>query len=496
MNLENLKLLSTAEMTEADRRAVAGGIPQKTLMENAGRVAAEIILERFPPCPTVILCGPGNNGGDGFVVARHLAEAGWPVTVATEKGEGKNYEGAIVPFGPSVFESKGLAVDALFGIGLTRTIEGIFGQALHALIASKLPVVALDIPSGISGDTGQVLGIAAPAQLTITFARRKLGHALIPGRAFCGEIIVADIGIPTGIITDVAGECFENHPALWSETIPWPRIEQHKYDRGHALVMGGPISCAGAAKLAAHAALRLTGLATIACSADALPFYAPALAAVMTHPLDDAKKIPSFMKERKVSAVLIGPGHGVGEATRNAALTLLQQNRPLVLDADALTSFEKNAAGLFAAIKACKAAVILTPHLGEFRRLFGASFPEKKEGTEGKVQAVRKAAKQSGAIVALKGSDTVIADPKGCVYINTNAPATLATAGSGDVLSGIVLGLLAAGMPGLQAAGAAVWIHGECANRFGLGLTADDFDHVLPEVLHHLAYATKTPPQG
>lgn len=492
---ETSRLLTAAEMAEVDRRTIAGGTSGRTLMENAGRSAAEIIRQRFSLCPAVVLCGPGNNGGDGLVIAYHLKKAGWPVSVATEKGNlnfykgdvasmAKRYKGDVVPLAPSALEGKELVIDALFGTGLCRPLETRFGQTLHALIASRLPVVAIDIPSGISSDSGQVLGIAAPAVLTITFACRKRGHALIPGRAFCGETIAVDIGIPEKIIASVAGECFENHPSLWRERMPWPRIEQHKYDRGHALIMGGPAWRTGAAKLAAHAALRMAaGLVTIACPSDALAVYAPALAAVMLHPFENAKDIPSYCKERKISAVLIGPGYGVGNATRKIVLALLEHEITLVLDADALTSFEGHAPMLFNAIRNCKAPVALTPHAGEFRRLFGSPSSSDTD----KVSIACEAAKQSGAVMILKGADTVIAHPKGKAFITTNAPPILATAGSGDVLAGMIAGLLAADMPVLEAAAAAAWVHGECANRFGVGFIADDFDAIIPEVLHHIA---------
>ncbi|MEO8314507.1 MAG: NAD(P)H-hydrate dehydratase [Pseudomonadota bacterium] len=478
-------LLTARQMAEADRLTIAAGISEIELMENAGRPVAQAIIDRWAPRPVVVLCGPGSNGGDGFVAARRLAEAGWPIRIAMLgtrehlKGSAAyhagQWHGPIEPLTPAALSGAELVVDALFGAGLSRALEGAAAQTLAAAAARKATIVAVDIPSGIMGDTGEDLGAAAAA-LTVTCFRKKPGHLLLPGRGLCGDVIVAAIGTPETVFESIAPDAFENDPVLWASALPTVSAAGNKYTRGHALVSGGyPVT--GAARMAARAAARVgAGLTTVAVPEVAWAVYASSLTSVMVQALAVPEDIGRLLGDRRYSALLIGPGAGVGAQTRARVLAMLATAKPTVLDADALTSFKGDQDALDRAIVG---PCVLTPHEGEFKRLFDASGD--------KLTRARAAARRSGAIVVLKGSDTVIAAPTGEAIINSNAPPTLATAGSGDVLSGIILGLLAQGMDALSAAAAAVWLHGVAADVFGPGLLAEDLPDLLPGALRGLS---------
>ena len=476
-------LLTVDEMYAADKAAIDAGIPGETLMENAGGAIARAILERWTPRPVAILCGPGNNGGDGFVVARLLDAAGWPVTVAllgsveNLKGDAAvmagRWRGAVVALDLAVLDDAELVVDGLFGAGLTRPLDGVPRAVVEAIAARRLPSVAIDVPSGVHGDTGAVMGAAAPAALTVTFFRRKLGHMLLPGRTLCGEVVVADIGIPEAVLEGIGPTCHVNAPGLWLARYPWPAAGDHKYSRGHAVVAGGGVETTGATRLAARAALRVgAGLVTVAAPTDALPIYAMTLEAVMTRVTDDADAFADLIADPRKNAVLLGPGGGVTEETRAKTLAALAAGKACVLDADALTVFKNKSDEMFTAISS---PCLLTPHVGEFGRLFDVAGD--------KVARARAAAETSGAPLLLKGADTVIAAPDGRAAINDNAPPELATAGAGDVLAGLALGLMAQGMGAFDAGCAAAWLHGACATHVGPGLIAEDLSEALPAVL-------------
>ncbi len=474
-------LLTAAQMAEADRLTVACGIAEIALMENAGRPVAREIERRWSPRPVVVLCGPGSNGGDGFVAARRLAGNDWPVRVALLgardrlRGSAAHHaalwRGSVEPLTPAALDGAALVVDAIFGAGLSRALEGASARTLAAAAARGMTIVAVDVPSGLMGDTGADLGAVA-AVLTVTCFRKKPGHVLLPGRLLCGELVVADIGTPASVFEQVAPDTFENDPLLWSAALPRLRQDGNKYTRGHALISGG-YPTTGAARMAARAAVRTgAGLTTIAVSMEALPVYAAALTSIMVSPVAAPADFDRLLADSRYSGLLIGPGAGVGPATRARVLAMLKTGRPTVLDADALSSFEGDPDTLFRAIVG---PCVLTPHDGEFARLFDSSGD--------KLTRTRAAARRSGAIVLLKGSDTVVAAPDGRAIVNANAPATLATAGAGDVLSGIVLGLLAQGMEPFLAAAAAVWLHGDAAAAFGPGLLAEDLPDLLPRAM-------------
>jgi len=475
-------LLTCAEMARADAGAVARGIASDRLMEAAGRAVAEAIGARFARQPVAVLCGPGNNGGDGFVAARHLAEAGWPVELFllgradALKGDAKlnagRWKGDVRPLDAHAVDKAGFVIDALFGAGLARPIDGVAAEVIKAINARSIPCVGVDVPSGVNGDTGEAMGVAPRCRLTVTFFRLKPGHLLLPGRALCGETVVADIGIPADVLAEIEPQCHANGPALWRDRFPWPRLDGHKYDRGHAIVVGGT-AITGAARLAGRAALRTgAGLVTVASEPSALPVYTADRASLLTAPIADHAAFEKLLSDPRKNAVLLGPGNGADLTTQARVRAALSARKHCVLDADAITAFADEPDVLFRAIRS---PCVLTPHEGEFRRIFSV--------TGDKLTRARAAAKMSGAVVLLKGADTVVAAPDGRAAINANAPPTLATAGAGDVLSGIVIGLLAQGMDAFESACAAAWLHGEAAKAFGPGLIAEDLPEMLPKAL-------------
>ena len=481
-------VLTVAEMGRADRLTIEAGTPGIDLMENAGAAITRAIVARWSPRPTVVLCGPGNNGGDGFVVARRLQRQGWPVRLALLgtpdhlKGDAalaaSRWNGSVERLSPDNLgdtADRPLIVDAVFGAGLARPIDGVAAETLTRVGQARLDSVAVDMPSGVHGDTGMVMGVAAPAVLTVTFCRKKPGHLLEPGRALCGTVRVADIGIPDTVVETLAPNCLENHPTVWRQRLPRPRPAGHKYDRGHALVLGGS-ALTGAARLAAMAARRIgAGLVTVVAPEQALPIYAADAPGTMTAPLTTWS---AQLADPKRNAVLIGPGSGVGQATRQAVIDAGGAGKAMVVDADALTSFVGDRPSLAAAV-AGKA--VLTPHAGEFERLFAPG----PDGAD-KLSLARAAAAETGATVLIKGPDTVLAAPDGRAIINIHASPALATAGSGDVLAGLILGLLAQGAGALDAAAAAAWLHGDAGLAVSEGLVAEDLIDALPVVLKQL----------
>lgn len=482
-----VELLSVEEMYRADQAAVAAGVAGCELMEHAGRAVAEAVDGRFRRGRVAVLCGPGNNGGDGFGAARHLCDMGWRVRLALLGDPAKlrgdaahhaaRWGGPVEALDTAVLENADVAVDAMFGAGLSRPLEGAPSALAEALRERTIPTVAVDVPSGLRGDDGRVLGdTVVKAAATVTFFRKKPGHLLLPGREFCGETILADIGTPASVLDDIRPETFENDPTLFAEAWPWRQPDSHKYRFGHATVFGGATTT-GAGRLASAAALRSgAGLVTVAAPSGALPVYAAAMPSLITVPLDDAPGFESLMADSRKNAFLLGPGAGVSRQTRERAEALMATGRAVVLDADALTAFKDDQQVL---ARAVRGPTVLTPHEGEFARVF----PD-IEGD--KLRRARLAAERTGAVVLLKGFDSVIAAPDGRAAVNANAPAELATAGAGDVLAGIVLGALAQGLDAFPAACAATWLHGMAAQGFGPGLIAQDLPDRLPAALRSI----------
>jgi NAD(P)H-hydrate epimerase len=492
-------VLGLDEMHAADAAAIESGTPGIVLMENAAAAITREIRRRWAPRPTLILCGPGNNGGDGFGVALGLRAARWPVTVAL-LGERARLTGDAatlagrwdgpVTLDPGLVESHALVVDALFGAGLARALEGDARAVVEALLARPRDTVAVDVPSGLDGGTGEVLGLAAPATVTVTFFRPKPGHLLMPGRALCGDLVVADIGIPDAVLEGIAPKAARNHPSLWRDRFPWPAADGHKYRRGHAVVAGGETTT-GAARLAARAALGVgAGLVTVAAPAAAFAVYASSLVSVMVTPVADAADFDALLADTRKNAFLLGPGNGVSETTRVRALAALAAGKRAVLDADALTVFADRREELFEALRRNQAAgapSVLTPHDGEYERLF--------DDRGDRLARARVGAERSRAVLVLKGPETVVAAPDGRAVIDSGPPA-LATAGTGDVLSGLITGLLAQGAEPFDAACMATWIHGRAAAAAGPGLVSERLADHLPAVLAGLNPRPRVKPGG
>jgi len=489
------ELLTSAEMYEADRQAIKSGIAGHQLMENAGQAIADLIVENYDRGTVAVLCGPGNNGGDGFVAARLLKQQGWEVNLSLlgtpEQLSGdaalmaQRWEGAIDTVCDKSIKDADVIVDAVFGAGLARDIDGGLADLIATVNQGSVPVIAVDVPSGIDALSGVVRGSAFKARQTISFCRKKPGHLLLPGREYCGEMSIVDIGISEDIIRQINPTQFENTRDLWRAHFPWLAQDSHKYSRGATVVVSGPAAQTGAARLAARAALRTgSGVVTVASPPSAVLVNACQLTAIMVKSFNNAQALNRLLADDdRIGAAVMGPGAGVGNVTRNNVRGVLAASVAAVLDADALTSFEQDPQALFAAIAEHRdRSVVLTPHAGEFARLF-AGVAHKQNS---KLEHARQAAQLSGAIVVYKGCDTVIAAPDGSAAINTNAPPTLATAGSGDVLAGIIAGLMAQKMPAFYAACAGVWLHGEAAVHLGRGLIAEDIAEMLPRVLQQL----------
>lgn len=492
-----MEVLNSAEMERADRLTIAAGTPGFALMLSAGQAVAEAAMDLVEEGPILVVAGAGNNGGDGFVAAAELAARGREVSVillcerdslqGDAASAARGWKFPVLPFNPQAIGKPALIIDALFGAGLNRPVEGEAYAMIEAINANGAPVLSVDLPSGINGTTALVMGIAVNATETVTFFRRKPAHLLLPGRMHVGrQVRVADIGIDPGVLAEIKPQTFENVPQAWRQWFPVPRIDGHKYARGHAAIVSGDIAATGAARLAARGCLRAgAGLVTLASPRDALAVNAAALTAVMVQAIDSVVEFAELLTDHRLNAVVIGPGTGVGDRTRDFVLTALSAQRSLVLDADALTSFAATPDRLFEAITGSHdKQVVLTPHEGEFPRLF--SDISNKHPNRSKLERVRAAADRSGAVVLLKGPDTVVASPDGRATIAANAPPWLATAGAGDVLAGMIAAMLAQGVPAFEAASIGAWMHGEAAREAGPGLIAEDLPEVLPAVFRRL----------
>lgn len=474
-------LITPAAMSSVDSDAASSGIDSFGLMQKAGQAVSAAALRLYPQAGRfAVLCGPGNNGGDGYIAAAALQQCGASVCVfhlddpARLKGDAAKafaaYQGPLQPLEDYAPQGGDLVIDALFGAGLGRDLDASVIDVIDRVTHADLPVIAVDLPSGLDGLTGHPRPKAFHAVHTVTFMARKPGHVLMPGRALCGTVEVYDIGIPRRILEGHRGDIALNRPSQWQHHLPRISDASHKFTRGHLTVFSGPMHATGAARLACMAGLRAgAGLATIASPSEAVSVNACQTTAVMVKKLDDAQDLNTYLQDRRMGAFVLGPGFGVGEKARQFALALSE--RMLVLDADGISSFSDAPKVLFDHYAGYMVRLVLTPHEGEFARLFPDIAADK---TFGKVQKAQLAAKRANAVLVYKGADTVIAHPDGRTLINENAPSWLATAGSGDVLAGIIGGLLAQGMPAFEAAAAGVYLHGEAGLRAGEGLTADD----------------------
>ena len=477
------EILTPAEMGEADRFTMAAGIDGMTLMEAAGHAVKDVVLGFYPAIGrAVILCGPGNNGGDGYVVARLLAERGVPVSVYSN-GTAKAgsdaakaatlWTGGSMPLDRLAVGADDVVVDALFGAGFKGKLEGAEAAAAKLVRACGMPVVAVDLPSGVSGLSGAAFGESFSADHTVTFFRKKPGHLLQPGRALCGDIHVADIGINARVLGSIKPTLFENGPHIYQSALPRPSVTTHKYARGAVGVFSGEAHATGAARLCAASAARAgAGAVTLLGADDALTAMAWQVTSAMLRKVETISDVEAIVADAKFAALVIGPGFGRYRHLHEAVLSILAApvSRGVVLDADVFSAFALEGEVLFAAIKASAATIIMTPHEGEFARLF----PDLANGKLAKHERAREAARRSGAVVILKGADSVIASPDGCAAINSNGGPELATAGSGDVLAGVIGGLMAQEMAAFEAACAAVHLHASAGARLGPGLVAEE----------------------
>jgi hydroxyethylthiazole kinase-like uncharacterized protein yjeF len=489
-------ILTCEQVCAAERLAVERGISLWALMQKAGQACADVLHAEFPDRRAIVLAGPGNNGGDAFVAAQRLRDLGrnvWvfdmaPAGERTDEGQQalNALTGPRQPLEDMRIEAGDVVLDGLFGAGLSRPLQGEAAFAVEQVNASGARVVAIDVPSGVVGDTGVVAGPAVRADVTVTFCCKKPAHVLQPAMDLCGEVIAAEIGFSDFVETAGGGVLHQNGPGLWLGRYPWPEASGHKHKRGRLGVVTGPISSTGAARLAGQAGLRVgAGTTRLLCPPSALMVVASSVTAQLVSSFADVHALLALTED--MQAVVIGPAAGVTEATRANVEALAKADRTLVLDADAITVFAGDVETLGGLLEA---PAVMTPHTGEFDRLF----PGLREQSASKIEATRAAAKRVGAVVVLKGSDTVIAAPDGRAVVNTHATPFLATAGSGDVLAGIIGGLLAQGMGVFDAACAGVWMHGDAGLRTGPGMIADDLDAALRGTIAGL-YAQARPPR-
>jgi NAD(P)H-hydrate epimerase len=493
--LAGMPVVTAAEMRGAETALFARGVPSFDVMATAGRAVVAAIVERWPERfrRALVLAGPGNNGGDGFIVARELAALGWQVHVAAARpidGYAGDAARAASLWGgkPAQLEPGALAhlddgdtlvIDAIFGIGLARPVEGEVKAVIHALHGRPCPIVAVDVPSGIDADTGAVLGAAPRAALTVTFAWPKRGHLLLPGREWARDLVVADIGCRDEDLPDLATTPRVNGAPLWQNALPFPSAADHKYTRGHTLVVGGA-AMPGATRLASRAARRVgVGMLTVAAPREAHAFYLSDQPGLIVRPMATADDLAALLADKRITSILVGSGLPPTAETRGLVETAVASGRPVVIDGGGLTAF---AGDLTSLQRLGRAEIVLTPHEGEFARLFPHADRARDKATRAAA-----AARESGCTLVFKGADTVVASPAGRAAINMDAPAWLATAGSGDVLAGLVAGLLGQGAGPFEAAAAAVSLHGMAGAAFGPGLIAEDLPELVPEVLRDLA---------
>lgn len=507
------RLLTSAQMRAADRRTIEQlGLPGIVLMENAGAAATSILQQRLPDWrsrPVLILAGGGNNGGDGLVMARRLLQAGGRVTVlllaksAALPGDARIHHEVFRNSGGSLLEWSGddapcparfsallahcgVVVDAIFGTGLTRPVEGRAAIVIQAVIASGKPVLAVDLPSGVCADTGRILGCALPARWTVTFAAEKIGHRLHPGAGLCGERIVVPIGIPDAFLTIPEHDTALNRP----EDCPIPprRPETHKGECGRLLIIAGGPGMEGAAILVARGAARVgAGLITVATPASIQPVVTAGLVEAMTLALSNDHSSAHSLSELRnhrfqPDLVAIGPGLGESEWTAGlVAGVITEKDRPVLLDADALNVLAGQGDRIRQWAGSRRSALVLTPHPGEMARLLGIPVAAVQGDRLG---VARSTAQDWGVWLVLKGADTIIAAPDGRAWINATGNAGLASGGSGDLLTGIIAGLWTQGWPTESAVRVGVWMHGAAADNSAAsegmaGLVASD---LLPQI--------------
>ncbi len=475
---ENIKLL--------DFLAIQSGISENELIKRAGKKIAEKIACEFYNKNIIFLCGKGNNGKDGVVAAKYLILKGFNVSIylfSNNKNKINIYDfdNNIIPQISSltlgVLKKFSLIVDALIGVGKNKVIKGKLAEIIKLVNHTKRKVVSIDVPSGLDCNSGLVDKNTIKSDLTITFEKFKPGHFLLPGREYCGNVVLYSIKIPKKIHRRIKTNVYANNPSLWISSLPTSTYMDYKSKKGHVVMLGGKKDYLGAARLASYSALRAgVGLATIMVNEKHVSLYSKDLFAPMIHPIksNSSSELLNFYNKTNANTIVIGPGLGEEYDIGKILDVSIARSKNIVLDADALNYFEGKANKLKKIIKNCKNNLVLTPHEGEFKKLFG-------DFRMAKIERAKYVSKFLQSVVILKGSDTIIASPDNRISINYNAPPSLATAGSGDVLAGIVGGLLAQGVKSFEAASIAVWIHGHAASLFGKGLIADDLIDLIPQ---------------
>ena len=457
-------------------------------MEIAGYKVFKFIRDNYNKKQSIIvLCGPGNNGGDGLVIARHLMNGGYKTKVYTFANKNnytgdalralKNFKGATKEMSFFKLRKGALVVDALFGIGLKRKIQARLKEIFKLINKSNNPVVSVDIPSGISSDDGRILGSAIKANFTVTFHGKKMGHVLDYGKEFSGKIKVVDIGFSN---KKKKPRSLKTSPHLWIKYFPWKKISGHKYSRGRVIVYGGMKEFTGATMLSAQAALRTgTGSAKIICSKRTLQIYSLKFPSVLKTEINDIYQLKEFLKKEKITSMLIGPGSGSNKKIKEITKLILKKVKYVVVDADALTCFKNDLKSLYNLLDKNK---IITPHQGEFHKIF----PTIKKKLNNVDKAIS-GAKLIKSNIVLKGSSTIIVSHDKKIIINDHSSSELAVIGSGDVLSGLIVSLVGdKKMSPFLAACAATWIHGDIAKKYGQGLIAEDIVKGIPNALKRL----------
>jgi len=485
-NILNHAILSCKHHRDLDKKTIKKFLPGYKLMENAGGEIFKIIKKKFKKKNKIkILCGPGNNGGDGFVVAKLLKENGYlnvdlfSLLAKKElKGDAKlaanNFNGKLKSFSNFKVSSDDLIIDGLFGSGLKKNISGNLKRIIEKINLKKPYCISIDIPSGINGDTGEIQGIAIQSKDTITFTRRKPGHLLTPGKEYCGNLITVDIGINLKNL-GFKPKIFENHPDNWKNNFPWPNQKSHKYTRGYSLIICGE-KMTGASRLAARGAARIgCGLICLGVPRKAFNIYATENPIALIEKVEDEKDLNALFKDKRINTILIGPGLGISHKKLKLILkTVKEKGRTIVLDADALkNNFKK-------IVSKNKTRIVITPHQGEFSQVLKSL---KIKNTKNKFLSANGFVKKTKINLILKGNITIISSQDGRISINTNTSPFLATGGSGDVLAGMITGLIAQKMDIFNACCAAVWIHGEIGKLKGPGLIAEDLPEMIPKVL-------------
>ena len=485
-NVLNYAVLSCKNHKDLDKKTIKKFIPGYKLMENAGEAIFKIIKKKFKKQKKIkILCGPGNNGGDGLVVAKLLKENSFRnvdlfclVSKKKLKGDAKiaanKLNENLKSFNQFKTSSNELIIDGIFGSGLKKNISGNLKKVIEKINLEKPYCISIDIPSGINGDTGKIQGAALKSNDTITFTKKKPGHLLFPGNEYCGNVIVEDIGINLEKLL-FKPQIFENHPDNWRNKFPWPNHKSHKYTRGFSLIICGE-KMTGASRLAARGAARIgCGLLCLGVPKKSFDIYSIENPIALIEIIDDENDLNSLLKDKRINTILIGPGLGISEKKLKLILKIVKEKKKLVvLDADALkNNFKK-------ILLKNRTNIVITPHEGEFMQVLKDL---NIKNNKNKLSLAIKFVKKTKINLILKGNTTIICSQDGQISINTNSSPFLATGGSGDVLAGMITGLISQGMNIFEACCASVWIHGEIAKIKGPGLIAEDLPEMIPNVL-------------